>query len=334
MFTQCTLAALAATIFFTQLTNALPQAVPALPYPNSDLYTWSATDASCQTTAAKSDCTSAISQICSPNKHLTQSYQVTVGSCTAIFWVDPNNSVPSVNTCNAAFTQITNAGLGGALGYAGAARTADPLYVVYPQSSGTGNCFKKTGDSSPVVAAEMLPNGNSLFQFGNCGAQKRALNDLESRQASQNEGQNCQVDSSWGQTCSASCLALIAAPTSTNPFATTAGLSCFGNGCEATAFKVSNNCMNNQGVTVPAIFGGSGQQQAASAPATGTINTKRTSANANPSFVANGVSANVCVAIEDQLKFACSATYNAIAAYHSCATAGGTDGVQPKINFS
>jgi len=220
MFTHGTLA-LVATISLTHLINALPQAAPvaSVPYPNSDLYTWSATDVSCKTTASKSDCQSAFSQICSPNKDFTKDYLVTVGQCTAVFWVDPNNSVPTQDICTAAFTQILNAGIGGSLGYNTAGqRTTDPLYVMYPKNSGTGNCFKKGRDTSAVVAANELPNGNSIHQFGNCGTstQKRAPDALEPRSSS--NGVSCSVDADkWGQTCSSICLAQVAAPSTTNP---------------------------------------------------------------------------------------------------------------------
>jgi len=335
MFTLQTLTALAATIYLTHLTNALPQAATAAPYPNSDLYTWSADDTSCKTAAPKSDCQSAFAQICSPNKDLSKHYQVTVGQCTAIFWVDPNNSVPSQTQCTAAFTQIFNAGIGGALGYNSAgARTTDPLYVLYPTNSGTGNCFKKAGDTSAVTPANILPNGNSIYQFGSCdrpSTQKRALDTRQSPNT--NTGASCSVDASkWGQTCSSLCLAQVTAPSPTNPFATTAGLTCFG-GCEQIAYNMWNDCMNNQGTPDPSIFGG-GKSQQSSPAGSGVIHTKakRASSPVNSAFVAGLASANVCMAIGDQLSFDCPAVKNALLAYHSCATAGGADGVGAVIH--
>jgi len=334
MFTSGTLAALAATISLTHLTNALPQAAPVAPYPNSDLYTWSATDASCKATAPPSDCQSAFSQICSPNKDLTKDYEVTVGQCTAVFWVDPNNSVPSQTQCTAAFTQILNAGIGGALGYNTAGvRTTDPLYVLYPKNSGTGNCFKKAGDTSPVVPATTLPNGNSIYQFGTCGTNTPKRSPSLSPRGTSNNGAACSVDASkWGQTCSSLCLAQVTAPSSTNPFATTAGLTCFG-GCEQIGYTMWNDCISNEGAADPSIFGGQSKQAPASS-GTGDIyfKAKRASSPVNSDFVAGLAPVDPCGAIEDQLSFNCPAVKNALLALHSCATRGGADGIEEVIH--
>ena len=219
MFTQVSLTALVATLSFTHFTHAFPAlpSTPASPYPNSVLYTWSAEPA-CANTASQTDCTSAITQICA-NKDLMQDYDVTVGECTAVYWVDPNDSNPTAATCTAAYTQILDAGIGGALGYDDAGnRTGDPLFVVYPKSEGTGNCFKKTGDTSPVVAANIMPNGQTM---GQCtSTSRRALDVLERRQASTttspNDGsdtdgaEECIIeDGVWSIACSAICLATV-----------------------------------------------------------------------------------------------------------------------------
>lgn len=91
--------------------------------------------------------------------------------------------------------------------------------------------------------------------------------------------------------------------------------------------------MNNQNVAAPSIFG-EGKSLQSSPAGTGVIHTKakRASSPVNSAFVAGSVSANVCMAIGDQLSFDCPAVKNALLAYHSCATAGGADGVGPVIH--
>ncbi len=311
MLTQHALRALAATVSLLHLTNALPGAAPAAvaPYPLSVLYTWSATDATCKNTASKGDCTTAINQICS-NKDLTQDYDVTVGECKAIFMVDPNNSIPSKDTCTAAYTQILTAGIGGSLGYNDAGnRTLDPLYVIYPTSGGNGNCFKKTGDTSPVLAANVMPNGQPL---GKCSPPKtsRALSPRETPVDDREGAKECLIeDVTWGSVCTAACMVEVALTSWAGPFAFAGGLACFG-GCEALGWKLYRNCMVNKGQN-PDIF-----------------DKRALAAKPNPNFMPGGASGNVCLNLKNQWAFDCPAMEASVLGYHQCDVPGGTTGAQ------
>lgn len=331
MFSQPSLRALVAAILIVHPTNAVPQPAPAIPYPDSVLYTWSGTDAQCANSASKADCTAAAVKVCT-NRDLTQDYEATVGECTAIYMVDPNNSVPSLQTCTAAYDQILTAGIGGALGYNDAGtRTGDPLYVLYPESDGTGNCFKKTGDTTPVLAANLMPNGQPL---GTCPPsspkEKRALSLLKGRQTpddnvdDRNGVGECLVeDFLWGGSCSALCLIEAASTSWAGPFAVAGGLACYA-GCEAVAWKLYRNCMTNKGSN-PDIFGKRSNDH---------LFDKRASTLApNPNFVPGGASGNVCIDIKDQLSFSCSAMQISLLSFHQCPmpSTGGTS--QGGINF-
>ena len=214
MLNRRILAALAATI---SLSNALPNQIPGTAAPgnldsDSVLYAWKSNDPSCTNNAKIADCKTATLNICA-GTDLTKNNASTVGDCTAVYWFDAGNTIPSEATCAAAYAQILAAGVGGALGYnANRNRTSDPLYVVYPKSKGTGNCFKLVDDDAPVVAADVLPNGKTL---GDCPTtSRRALAMLEDRQNAPVDPQagvkECLVeDFVWGGACSAVCLATV-----------------------------------------------------------------------------------------------------------------------------
>lgn len=318
MLAQKALAALTAAMSLVPLTNALPQAAPAAapPYPDSVLYTWSATDAACKNTALKADCTAATNQICA-NQTLTTDYRVTVGECTAIYMYDRSNSKPSPQTCTAAYTQILTAGIGGALGYSETGnRTADPLYVVYPKTEGNnGNCFKKTGDTSPVLATNIMPNGQPIGTCPTTSKQKRALPILSSRQSPDTSNDSAGVgecfveDALWGAVCTATCLAEVAATSWAGPFAVAGGLACFG-GCEALGWKLFRNCMTKKG----------------SNPDTDIFGKRATEEKPNLDFVRGRASRNICLNVKNQLSFDCPAMRLSLLDYQQCTTPAGASG--------
>ena len=221
MFTQhATAVASIVFCFLTHCINATPTTALWPPYPNTVLYTWS-TDPQCSTTALKIDCASAYTSLCARGRAaFTMSANVTVGDCTAFYWYDANNTIPSTAQCNAAYERILIASIGGALGYdANQKRTTDPLYAVYP-SDGNANCFKAQGDSSPVLAPDALPGGGTLPTCPVSSSRRRrraVLDKLERRQEVGLVGESdgvvgCAIeDGAWAITCTAVCLATVTA---------------------------------------------------------------------------------------------------------------------------
>ena len=214
MITQRCLIAVAATISLAHRIIASPTTSPPSPYPDSVLYTWS-TEPVCTTTAKHSDCQSAYTALCA-RADLGVSYNTTVGDCTAFYWYDAGNTIPTTAKCKAAYTQILATSIGGALGYnATKERTNDPLYAIYPKD-GNANCFKATGDTSPVLAPNALPNGETLATCPvSSSRRRRALEVLHGRTESPNDGLGeCIIeDGVWGLSCTGLCLVEVTAAT-------------------------------------------------------------------------------------------------------------------------
>ena len=104
MLTQHHLTTLAVTISFAHLIKAIATASSLSPYPDSILYSWS-TEPVCTTTARKIDCTAAYAALCA-RVNLDVSDNSTVGDCTAFYWYDAGNTIPTAAECTAAYTQI------------------------------------------------------------------------------------------------------------------------------------------------------------------------------------------------------------------------------------
>ena len=178
-------------------------AIPTAPAPSSSsapvFYNWS-TSPLCASNTTKPDCTSAVAAVCA-NQNLTQSIKKTQGGCTAWYWVDAGNTIPTAAECTASYSQVlASSNAFGAVGYnAAQTRTNDPLYAVYP-SNGNGNCFKAMGDTSPVLPMDALPNGNA--SLAECGAKtKRDLGVAK-----------CFIeDGAWQIFCNGVCMAQVAA---------------------------------------------------------------------------------------------------------------------------
>lgn len=234
---------------FVRPINAIPTAPPPSPV-DSVLYSWS-TEPECTTTATQNDCTAAYAALCA-RTNLDVSDNTTVGDCTAFYWYDTRNTIPTAAECTAAYTQILAISIGGALGYNSTKdRTNDPLYAIFPKD-GNANCFKATGDTSPVLAVDALPNGGTLATCPvSTSRRRRALDVLEGRDRAENEDDGALEcvfeDWAWGFTCTGVCLAVVATTSwITVPFVAAGWLACLG-GCEATGAKVFNNCQKAMG---------------------------------------------------------------------------------------
>ncbi len=212
MLTKYHLTALGAIISFAPLSKAVPTASPLSPYPNSILYSWS-TQPICTTIAIKTDCATAYAALCA-RANLGVSDNTTVGDCTAFYWYDAGNTIPTPAKCTAAYTQILATSIGGALGYNAAKnRTNDPLYAIFPKD-GNANCLKAVGDTSPVLAPNVLPNGGILATCPvSTSRRRRALEVLEGRGQAADEdesGFDCAIDDIvWNFGCNAVCLATV-----------------------------------------------------------------------------------------------------------------------------
>jgi len=222
MFTQYQLTALV-TAF--SLANGL-HVSPRIPSVNVSAppWSWAHDPVNCKSTSTcLSDCQAATAKICAtPN--LQTSNTVTLGDCTAFYWYDGGNTLPTAAQCNAAYEQITGppskAGgpedcpgyVGGALGYDTTnKRTNDPVYMVYPRA-GNGDCLKAPGDTSPVLAVDEIPNSDGQTLAATClkttSRRKRALAVLDGRDNVANRhGFKCNMESFGVSTgCSTTCL--------------------------------------------------------------------------------------------------------------------------------
>lgn len=145
---------------------------------------------------------------------MTTPSNATVRGCTAWYWRDANDTIPTENQCNSAYSHILANGIGGALGYdRRERRTRDPLYVIYPKN-GKGNCFKAPQDSSPPLAMNQHANGKSLSTCPTSSSRRRATKITKSRQSSQENDtfeKTCKLEKTvWRYSCSAVCLATVA----------------------------------------------------------------------------------------------------------------------------
>ncbi|KAF6224425.1 hypothetical protein HO133_011002 [Letharia lupina] len=257
MLTQHHLTAVAAIISFAHFINAIPTTYPPSPHAQSVLYSWS-TEPVCTTTASETDCTTAYAALCA-RAELGVSDNTTVGDCTAFYWYDAGNTIPTAAECTAAYTQILAVSIGGALGYnVEKSRTNDPLYAIYPKD-GNANCFKAAGDTSPVLAVDALPNGGGTLTTCpvSTSRRRRAIEVLEGRDQFEPENQNdgvieCAIeDGVWNALCTGVCLAAVTSTSwITGPFVVAGWLACLG-GCGATASKEFNNCQKAKGNTDP-----------------------------------------------------------------------------------
>ncbi len=203
----------AAAVFCARLIDAIPTTALLSPYPDSVLYSWS-TEPVCTTTAKKTDCKLASASLCA-RTDLTLTANTTVGDCTAFYWYDTGNTIPTAAECTAAYQQVLATSIGGALGYNAAKnRTNDPLYAVYPKD-GNANCFKAAGDMSPVLGMDALPGGGTLPTCPASTSRRRRA--LESRDQAGTEDDGvirCSIeDGLWTGTCSATCLVTVTATT-------------------------------------------------------------------------------------------------------------------------
>ncbi|KAL9016397.1 MAG: hypothetical protein Q9185_006268 [Variospora sp. 1 TL-2023] len=153
-----------AVLLSTPCTTALPQISDATSANPTVFYRWSS-DPACISNASTDDCRVAHTAICNAPS-LSTSLNVTSGTCTAFYWYDIGNTIPSSDSCYSAYTYINDAGkpgsVGGALGYnKDGKRTMDPLFALYPPD-GNANCFKAPGDDSRPKAMNELPNGAKL----------------------------------------------------------------------------------------------------------------------------------------------------------------------------
>lgn len=191
------LMAAVAAFLFPSFIAALPQLSDATS-PNPSVFYHRSSDPACNSKACVADCRDAAAAVCnSPELELSPTLSVTVNDCTAYYMYEIGNTVPTKESCYAAYTRINDAGakgagpdgcggtVGGALGYdANGNRTNDPLFVLYPKD-GNGNCFKAPGDDSPPKPREELSNGQKLplDSCPNATSRRRrsALQRLESR---------------------------------------------------------------------------------------------------------------------------------------------------------
>ena len=224
MLTSYHLAALATSFSLISVLHASPATAATSNTPV--LWTWAKDPINCKTTACTTDCQTATARICQ-NTNLTQSLNETVGDCTALYWYDAGDTIPTEAQCNAAFGKVTGPAIkrgspadctgyvGGALGYNSSNdRTNDPLYLVYP-STGNGNCLKAPGDTSPVLGLDELPSTSPGIQPATlnrtCPAvatsrRRRTLVELENREVSSTDTR-CGVEGMlYGASCSSYCV--------------------------------------------------------------------------------------------------------------------------------
>ncbi|KAL9049743.1 MAG: hypothetical protein Q9206_005373 [Seirophora lacunosa] len=151
-------------LLFTSFISALPQISDATSPNPTVFYRWSS-DPACVSNASTDDCRAVATAICNAPS-LSTSLNATSGTCTAFYWYDIGNTIPTKDSCYSAYTYINDAGkpgsVGGALGYdKDGNRTMDPLFALYPPD-GNANCFKAPGDDSPPTAVDELANGAKL----------------------------------------------------------------------------------------------------------------------------------------------------------------------------
>lgn len=220
MSSRSAVAALA-VFLLPALITALPQITDATSPNPTVFHSWSG-DPACNSKACVTDCASAAAAVC--DSPLTSSLNVTVNDCTAFYWYNIGNTVPTKESCYAAYTYINDAGakgagpggcggtVGGALGYdASKKRTKDPLFALYPKD-GNGNCFKAPGDTSPPTPKDEFTTGAKLSMDScpDATARRRrsALQRLEGRET---EGECIIEIAAWNAGCTAVCLEWVTA---------------------------------------------------------------------------------------------------------------------------
>ena len=193
---------LSATIYFITFVQLVATGSLDLPYQDSLLYTWSSNPV-CSSVTLKSDCQRAAVQICGVVR-LDSSANVTIGGCTAFYWYDEANTVPTVRQCNDSYNHILANSTGGALGYGTKGRrTNHPIYAIFPEK-GNGNCFKAPGDTSPPLATNKFANGQTLSTCPASTSRRRAKPTTEESQT------ECTLEKRvWGYSCSAICLSSV-----------------------------------------------------------------------------------------------------------------------------
>ncbi|KAL8831992.1 MAG: hypothetical protein Q9170_005054 [Blastenia crenularia] len=232
------------------LTNASPQLTDATSPNPTVFYAWS-DDPTCTSKACISDCKAAVTEICNTADFGTMQ-NATVGDCTAFYWYDIGNNVPTKDSCLSAYNYIINAAkpgpgacggtIGGALGYDKLGnRTHDPLFAVYPRD-GNANCFKAPGDTSPVKGKNELPNGGTL-DLDSCPdatsrRRRSVVQSLEKRSLPP-----CLIENlEWQLGCNVVCLSWVGGSLWwSGPFIAAGALACLG-GCDAVSWKLLRNC--------------------------------------------------------------------------------------------
>lgn len=210
-----------ALLLLPSLIAALPQLSDATSPNPTVFYSWSS-DPACNSKACVADCRAAATTICdSPD--LSISLNATVNDCTAFYWYDIGNTIPTKESCYSAFTYINDAGakaagpdgcggtVGGALGYdKDGNRTMDPLFALYPKD-GNGNCFKAPGDTSPPKAKDELSNGDKLPMDSCPSATSRRRRDVLQRLDKRQIPACIIEDGVWMLGCTAVCVEWVTA---------------------------------------------------------------------------------------------------------------------------
>ncbi|KAL9595401.1 MAG: hypothetical protein Q9219_006476 [cf. Caloplaca sp. 3 TL-2023] len=240
--------------------HGLPQVTDATSNNPTVFTPWSShPDCAAPATACKADCTQAVNQLCNNHDLTTPNIIETVGECTAWYLYEELNTVPTPEQCYSAFAYINDAGkpdpngcggtFGGALGWNKlGTRTKDPAFAIFPKS-GNGNCFKKTGDNSPPLPQDTLPDGSKI-PIDQCpvttSRRRRQLG--SSGDLSDRDLAGCVVEN-WAFQfgCNAVCLTWVSGLT----FGIGLGiglLPCLG-GCSGVAYKLSTNegCFEAEG---------------------------------------------------------------------------------------
>ena len=207
--------ALVAVVYFTRFMYLVSASSVDRHHQDSSLFTWS-DDPVCSSNITKSDCERAAVQVCG-SANLALSLNVTVRGCTAWYWYDTNNTVPTLNQCNQAYDQILASSIGGAMGYrTDGRRTNHPLYVIFPEN-GNGNCFKASGDMSPPLATNEFANGQTLSTCQQSTARRRTISEAQDFPSSdakitfEDSQKECRIEKRiWGYSCSAVCLTSVA----------------------------------------------------------------------------------------------------------------------------
>ncbi|KAI4129205.1 MAG: hypothetical protein LQ338_002364 [Usnochroma carphineum] len=211
-----------AVLLSAHFIDALPQISDATSPNPTVFHKWSS-DPACVSNACVADCRAAATTVCS-SPSLSTTLNATVGDCTAFYWYDTGNTIPTKESCISAYNYINDAAktapngcggtIGGALGYdKNGNRTMDPLFAVYPRD-GNANCFKAPDDNTPPKAMDELPNGDKL-PLNSCpdATSRRRRSALQSLEKKGNAAPPpCFIeDLVWGFGCTAVCMTWVTA---------------------------------------------------------------------------------------------------------------------------